>query len=64
MGKGGERSHVSGLHANAVDVKGRIAIPARHRDLVEGEADDALVLTIDTEKRCLLIYPHPLMGRN
>ncbi|ABX78622.1 division/cell wall cluster transcriptional repressor MraZ [Coxiella burnetii] len=48
-----------GLNPIAVDAKGRIAIPARYREPIESEADGILVVTIDTEERCLLIYTHP-----
>lgn len=48
-----------GINAVAVDEKGRIAIPARYRDLVGDEAGGLLVVTIDTEERCLLLYPYP-----
>ena len=44
-----------------IDVKGRMAMPVRFRDLFIGEADPSinpqLVVTIDTEEPCLLIYP-------
>lgn len=48
-----------GLTAINVDAKGRLAIPSRYRDLVKTEADGQVVLTIDTEERCLLMYPYP-----
>lgn len=48
-----------GINAVAVDDKGRIAIPARYRDVISDEAKDLLVVTIDTEDRCLLLYPYP-----
>ena len=43
-----------------IDAKGRMAMPVRFRDLfnVDSEAESAqLVVTIDTEESCLLIYP-------
>jgi MraZ protein len=43
-----------------IDAKGRMAMPVRFRDLfnVDSEAGSAqLVVTIDTEESCLLIYP-------
>ena len=48
-----------GLNAIAVDAKGRIAIPAKYRDLIKKESKGVLVNTIDTEERCLLLYPFP-----
>ena len=45
----------------SIDVKGRMAMPVRFRDLFIGEVDPSinpqLVVTIDTEEPCLLIYP-------
>lgn len=44
-----------------IDVKGRIAMPIRFRDLFIAKAEPGinpqLVVTIDTEEPCLLIYP-------
>ncbi len=45
-----------GLSALSVDSKGRIAIPARHRDKLKEMSSARLVVTVDAE-RCLLIYP-------
>lgn len=41
-----------GINSITVDVKGRIAIPMRYREALSAE----VVLTIDTEERCLLLY--------
>lgn len=46
-----------GVHTLALDAKGRIAVPSRYRALLQSIAEGALVTTIDTEARCLLIYP-------
>ena len=44
-----------------IDAKGRIAMPIRFRDLLMGRSEPSinpqLVVTIDTEEPCLLIYP-------
>lgn len=48
-----------GLSAITIDAKGRLAIPARYRDVIDNEANSMLVVTIDTEERCLLLYPYP-----
>lgn len=42
-----------------VDAKARIAIPARFRDQLVKHCKGEMVVTIDTEERCLLIYPQP-----
>jgi len=48
-----------GITAVKMDDKGRIAIPARYRDRLKSEADGELVITIDPQDPCLLIYPMP-----
>jgi MraZ protein len=40
-----------------MDAKGRMAMPARHRDALISDHSAQLVATIDTQSRCLLIYP-------
>ncbi len=47
-----------GAAALSLDAKGRLAIPARHRDALMAAAGGSLVLTAHPH-RCLLIYPHP-----
>ena len=46
-----------GVNQINLDVKGRMAIPARYRDMISVQCAGRLVLTIDTEERCLLLYP-------
>ena len=45
-----------GVTELTLDAKGRLAIPARHRDVVLGYGDGRLILTIDPS-HCLLLYP-------
>jgi len=47
-----------GAAALNLDAKGRLAIPARHRDALLAAADGSLVLTAHPH-RCLLLYPGP-----
>lgn len=42
-----------GINALSVDGKGRVAVPTRYREALGME----VVLTIDTEETCLLLYP-------
>lgn len=50
-----------GITAISLDAKGRIAIPTRYRGLLCAEQHEAeisqVVLTIDTDAPCLLLYP-------
>ncbi len=46
-----------GVNAINLDAKGRLAIPARYRQVLRDRCDGALVATIDTDEPCLLIYP-------
>ena len=45
-----------GITQLALDAKGRLAIPARHRDALAPDGVGRLVLTADPS-RCLLVYP-------
>ncbi|HFD31701.1 MAG TPA: division/cell wall cluster transcriptional repressor MraZ, partial [Gammaproteobacteria bacterium] len=40
-----------------LDAKGRMAMPARYRDVISAEASGQVVVTVDHTDRCLLIYP-------
>ena len=55
----GDRDMFRGLAAINIDVKGRVTIPANYREKMLEQTDGELVLTIDTEERCLLLYPAP-----
>ena len=47
-----------GAVAISLDAKGRLAIPARHREPLLAAAEGSLVLTAHPH-RCLLLYPAP-----
>lgn len=46
-----------GLHTINLDAKGRLAIPTKYREPLADLCGARLVATIDTEERCLLVYP-------
>ncbi len=48
-----------GVSSINMDGKGRMAFPTRYRERLMEQCDGNLVITIDTEERCLLIYPLP-----
>lgn len=45
-----------GVNGINIDAKGRIVVPTRYRERLE-ESRGCIVLTIDTEEKCLLLYP-------
>jgi MraZ protein len=42
-----------------MDAKGRLTIPTRYREQIMQSCSGEIVVTIDTEEKCLLIYPQP-----
>jgi MraZ protein len=46
-----------GINGVNIDVKGRLAMPTRYRDHFQIESRGTIVLTIDTDEKCLLLYP-------
>lgn len=48
-----------GVNAINMDAKGRMALPSRYRDVVSDHCDGHMIATIDTDERCLLLYPLP-----
>lgn len=48
-----------GINAINIDAKGRLAIPARYRTSLDESAGGQLIVTIDTDESCLLLYPLP-----
>ena len=45
-----------GINAVNLDTKGRIAVPKKYRDDIMSATDGKLVVTIDTDASCLLMY--------
>jgi MraZ protein len=45
-----------GINTITIDTKGRLAIPTRYRSALGAEDKTPLVVTIDTEETCLLLY--------
>lgn len=56
MGKSGVFRGVQ--HIN-MDAKGRLAMPARQREPLLSQCDGHIVITIDTQSKCLVVYPLP-----
>jgi MraZ protein len=49
-----------GINYINLDAKGRMAVPMRYRPQLQTAAREELVVTIDTEEKCLLLYPLPI----
>ena len=45
-----------GIHNLSLDSKGRLGIPVKYRYNIIGLVKGAMVITIDTEEKCLLLY--------
>lgn len=45
-----------GVNPLNLDSKGRIVMPTRYRDYVREHSGEGLIVTIDTEEKCLLLY--------
>lgn len=46
-----------GINGINIDAKGRIVMPTRYRERLREGNLASIILTIDTEERCLLLYP-------
>ena len=46
-----------GTSKASLDDRGRFAVPARLRDTLRSNSDGKLVITIDRQDKCLLLYP-------
>lgn len=58
FGKRGFRMY-RGISAIKLDTKGRLTIPTRYRESLQNQCEYQLIITIDTEVNCLLLYPLP-----
>ena len=55
----GDNAMFRGINGINIDAKGRIVMPTRYRERLQLDSKGIVVLTIDTEERCLLLYPLP-----
>ena len=46
-----------GISKASLDDRGRFAVPTRFRDGLKARSDGKLVITIDRQDKCLLLYP-------
>ena len=40
-----------------LDTKGRLTIPTKYRPIIHEQSNSKMVVTIDSEEKCLLLYP-------
>ena len=52
-----------GRHNINLDSKGRLGIPITYRDHIMGLLKGSMVITIDTEEKCLLLYPSGIWSK-
>ena len=57
--KSGVTAVFRGINLIQLDAKGRLTMPTRYRARIEAIAQHQLILTIDPETYCLLLYPLP-----
>jgi len=48
-----------GINSATLDGKGRMALPTRFRESLVAASQGQIVVTIDTQSKCLAIYPLP-----
>jgi MraZ protein len=48
-----------GISAQVLDEKGRINVPSRYREQLWEQSQGQLIISIDVQERCLLVYPFP-----
>jgi MraZ protein len=54
----GAKKMFRGVNGVNIDEKGRVVVPTRYRERLQNDGiRGGVVLTIDTEERCLLLYP-------
>lgn len=46
-----------GINGLNIDAKGRLVMPSRYRERLQLDSHSSVVVTIDTEEQCLLLYP-------
>ena len=45
-----------GIHNINLDGKGRLTIPTKYRNTITDQSNGSMVVTMDTEEKCLLLY--------
>ena len=50
-------SMFKGITNIRLDTKGRLTIPTKYRPIIHEQSNSKMVITIDSEEKCLLLYP-------
>ena len=50
-------SMFKGITNIRLDTKGRLTIPTKYRPIIHEQSNSKMVVTIDSEEKCLLLYP-------
>lgn len=48
-----------GISQITMDAKGRVALPTRQRERLQQFCDGQIVVTVHTQRQCLMVYPMP-----
>ena len=52
-----------GIHNINLDTKGRLSIPTKYRNTISDQSNGNMVVTIDSEEKCLLLYPANIFSK-
>ena len=51
-----------GIHNINLDAKGRLTMPTKYRNTISDQSNGNMVVTIDSEEKCLLLYPETIFS--
>ena len=51
-----------GIHNINLDGKGRLTMPTKYRNTISDQSNGNMVVTIDSEEKCLLLYPETIFS--
>ena len=53
-----------GIHNINLDGKGRLTMPTKYRNTISDQSGNNMVVTIDSEEKCLLLYPATIFSNS
>ena len=51
-----------GIHNINLDAKGRLTMPTKYRNTISDQSNGNMVVTVDSEEKCLLLYPETIFS--